>query len=146
MSRMRLRSSCAGGLRLRIGELGPAFGDFLGPRPVEQLAQVLLLLVELGLGLLCLQLQSHGVEFGKHGSRVDLIAFLGVHADDPAIAVESQRDLTKIDIAVEDDFPFARLSVTAPAQRCSQKAQTTDGKLSHSVNPDAPELAVACLD
>jgi hypothetical protein len=30
----------AGGLRLRIGELGPAFGDFLGPRPVEQLAQV----------------------------------------------------------------------------------------------------------
>jgi hypothetical protein len=104
----------AGGLRLRIGELGPAFGDFLGPRPVEQLAQVLLLLVELGLGLLCLQLQSHGVEFGKHGSRVDLIAFLGVHADDPAIAVESQRDLTKIDIAVEDDFPFARLSVTAP--------------------------------
>jgi hypothetical protein len=96
----------AGGLRLRIGELGPAFGDFLGPRPVEQLAQVLLLLVELGPGLLCLQLQSHGVEFGKHGSRVDLIAFLGVHADDPAIAVESQRDLTKIDIAVEDDFPL----------------------------------------
>jgi hypothetical protein len=65
----------------------------------------LLLLVELGPGLLCLQLQSDGVEFGKHGSRVDLIAFLGVHADDPAITVESQRDLTKIDIAVEDDFP-----------------------------------------
>jgi hypothetical protein len=74
----------------------------------------LLLLVELGPGLLCLQLQSDGVEFGKHGSRVDLIAFLGVHADDPAI-VESQRDLTKIDIAVEDDFPFAFPSPHPPS-------------------------------
>jgi hypothetical protein len=49
---------------------------------------------------------------------VDLIAFLGVHADDPAI-VESQRDLTKIDIAGRTIS--ARLFRHRTAQRCSQR-------------------------
>ena len=100
---------------LRGDEPAARLGDFLGTRAVAQAQQRLLLRVHLRPRLIGLQRQRARVQHGQHGAGPHAVALFGAQFLHAAIAVEGQRDLADVHVAVVDEIAAAVALAVAPA-------------------------------
>ena len=94
----------AGTLGIRLGSRQPAacLGDLGRPCTVLQPPQVLFLHPQLGRRLIRLQRQRARVQHRQHLARLHPVAFLRVHLCHTPAALEGQRHLPHVDVAVEN--------------------------------------------
>jgi len=92
------------GGRFGRGQLRPHLCDFLRPGAVAQLEQGLPHGFHLRLCLSGLQLQRAGVQHGDDLPGLDAVAFLDVQLGNSTAAVEGERDLPDVHIALQHQF------------------------------------------
>ena len=104
----RAASACAATSRLRAWAISST-------RAVAQAQQRLLLRVHLRPRLIGLQRQRARVQHGQHGAGPHAVALFGAQFLHAAIAVEGQRDLADVHVAVVDEIAAAVALAVAPA-------------------------------
>ena len=89
------------GIDLGCSHTAPGLGDFLRPCTIAQTLQGLLLNTNLRLCLFGLQGQGAGIQHSQHDSCVHAIAFLDAQFSHTATAIEGQRNLADVHVAVQ---------------------------------------------
>lgn len=122
------RQVLVGVLRIGHGSGQPAarLGHFLRPRAVAQALQRLLLGLHLRTRLVELEAQRLGVEHGQHAASLDPLPLVRMQFRDAAAAVEGQRDLSQVDIALEYQRIVAPRMAVAPPENATRKQQHDD--------------------
>ena len=89
------------GIGLGCSHTAPGLDDFLRPCTIAQTLQGLLLNTNLRLCLFGLQGQGAGIQHSQHGSCVHAVAFLDAQFSHTATAIEGQRNLADVYVAVQ---------------------------------------------
>ena len=132
-----------GPLRIGLGGGQPALrlGDLGRTGTVLQATQILFLHLQLGLRLVGLQLQRACIEHRQRLARLHTIPLFHAHLRHAATALEGQRHLPHIDVAIEDRRLLLRRMQALPAipaPHCQQGQHHHDqDSFLHAMTPDS---------
>ena len=106
-----------GTLGIRLGSRQPAacLGDLGRPCTVLQPPQVLFLHPQLGRRLIRLQRQRARIQYRQHLARLNPVTFLRIHLRHTPAALEGQRHLPHVDVAVENAGVLSLRTPVLPA-------------------------------